>query len=237
VTSRLVPNSRILESMKEDNQTRKLTKQNLATLLGVSPRTVNRWLEQHCPHSRDERDRPMFNAEEVRAWRAAREADQDSQRASIAKAELVRKVTIAHRNELALAAERGLKDLDLGERIRAAKTHEDLVEISKEVGALLGSGALSPARGRAIQALMAEARHNMREHREAEGEEDPESLILVTLDGARLLRSFEGIVSDDRRASILQHVDSEAQLDLQEHPNVDLARVTEPTDTEPEATA
>ena len=158
-------------------------------------------------------------------WRSARGIrDTDQQGDSLAKAELFRRVTAAKRSELALAAERGLKDLDLSERIRAARTNDDLVGISKEVGALLGQGALSPARGRAIQALMAEARHNMREHREAEGNEDPDTLILVTHEGGRLLRAFEGIVSDERRARLIALAEDEARADLAEHPNVDLAR-------------
>ena len=47
---------------------RTLTKTRLAALLGVQTRTVNRWLEQGCPCSR-EKGRPLFNAEEVQRWR------------------------------------------------------------------------------------------------------------------------------------------------------------------------
>jgi len=164
---------------------RHATKADIASVFGVRPRTVNRWLEQGCPHSRDERGRPLLDVNEVRRWRAgapgvgggdegAGPADALASRSSLAKVELARKLTAAKRNELEFAAERGLRDLGLGDKIRAASTYDDLVEISKEVGALLGSGSLAPARGRAIQALLAEARHNMRARRELEGDDAPD---------------------------------------------------------------
>ena len=48
----------------------------------------------------------------------------------------------------------------------------------------------------------------------------------MTSEGARLLRAFEAIVSDERRLTVLQHVDREAAADLEENPNVDLARAS-----------
>ncbi|MGE0713791.1 MAG: helix-turn-helix domain-containing protein [Planctomycetota bacterium] len=233
--------------------TRTLTSKQLAALLGVTDRTVRWWASDlGCPHTREGR-RYLFDEAEVRAWQgsrpqadllgpppeqgtAAHAAAPLASRDSLAKAELARKLTVAKRNELELAAERGLRDLDLGDRIRAAESHRDLAVISKEVGALLGTGALHPARGRAIQALLAEARHNLREHREVEGVEEPQRLLLVSEEGAELLEAFEWIVSEERRGRVLALVKAEADADVAEDPHVDTAQgldpdaVTEPPD-------
>jgi excisionase family DNA binding protein len=223
---------------------RTLTSKQLAALFGVTDRTVRWWASDlGCPHTRQAR-RYLFDEAEVRAWQAGRpqaevaepppgaeapaSATPFASRDSLAKAELVRKLTVAKRNELDLAAERGLKDLDLGDRIRAAQTHRDLAVISKEVGALLGTGTLHPSRGRAIQALLAEARHNLREHRQVEGDEEPQRLLLVSEEGAELLEAFEWIVSEERRARVLALTKAEAEEDAAEDPHVDTASGLDP---------
>jgi len=207
---------------------RPLTKADVARIFDVSTRTVTAWVKKGCPVTIRPGRPHLFNEDELREWKRRDEESEgraiSASQDTLRRAELARKLTLARRNELELAAERGLPDLRLDEQIRAAKTHDDLMEISKEVGALLGSGALSPSRGRAIQALLAEARHNMRAHREAEGDEEPERLILLTSEGAELVRAFEGICSDERRQGILDHVHAEADVDLAQYPNVDMAR-------------
>ena len=64
----------------------------------------------------------------------------------------------------------------------------------------------------------------MRARRELEVDDDPEHLILLTKQGGELVRAFEGICSDERRAAILDFVRTEAEVDLAEFPNVDMAR-------------
>ena len=224
---------------------RTLTSKQIAAIFGVTDRTVRWWASDlGCPHTRSGR-RYLFDEAEVRAWQAGRpqadlaepppgagppapSAPPLASRDSLAKAELARKITVARRNEMDLAAERGLKDLDLGDRIRAAESHHDLAVISKEVGALLGTGALHPSRGRAIQALLAEARHNLREHRQVEGDEEPQRLLLVSEEGAELLEAFEWIVSDERRARVLALAKAEAEEDAAEDPHVDTAQGIDP---------
>ena len=226
---------------------RRLTSKQLAARLGVTDRTVRWWASDlGCPHTRQGR-RYLYDEAEVRSWKAGRpQADLGepqpppsagapaprttplASRDSLAKAELARKLTVAKRNEMDLAAERGLKDLDLGDRIRAAQSHHDLAVISKEVGALLGTGALHPSRGRAIQALLAEARHNLREHREVEGDEEPQRLLLVSEEGAELLEVFEWIVSEERRARVLSLAKTEAEADAAADPHVDTAQGIDP---------
>ena len=66
-----------------------------------------------------------------------------------------------------------------------------------------GKAPSQPPRARAIQAVIADARQNTRAHLEAEGDEEPERLILLTKEGGALVRAFEGIVSDERREAIL----------------------------------
>ncbi|HBP22635.1 MAG TPA: hypothetical protein DEA08_33255 [Planctomycetes bacterium] len=229
----------------QEHPNRRATKRDIAAVFGVQPRTVNRWLEQGCPHSRDDRGRPRFDPGEVRAWREGGGTDAGmgggtpppESRATFARADLVRKVTQAKRSELELAAELELKDLGLDAKILAAKSYEDYVSIDLEIGALLARGALSPPRARAIQAVIADARQNTRAHLEAEGDEEPERLILLTKEGGALVRAFEGIVSDERREAILEHVFGEAEVDLEEFPNVDLTRAAQGSsdETEPEA--
>lgn len=212
---------------------RDVNKRDLAAVFGVKPRTVNRWLKRGCPHTRD-RGRLLFNVEEVRRWHEAATDDDPgdmpasappSPSASLAKADLVRRVTQAKKSEMELAAEQALRDLGLDAKILAAKSYEDYTAIDLEIGALLARGALHPSRARAIQGVIADARQNTKAHRDAEGDEDPQRYILLTTEGAELVRAFEGICSDERRQAILDHVHAEAEVDLAEFPNVDMARV------------
>ncbi len=215
---------------------RDATKRDIAVVFGVKPRTVNRWMKRGCPYTRDDRGRLLFNLDEVRRWREE-SPDEDgedephvapvSSRATLAKVDLVRRVTQAKRSELELEAEQALKGLGLDTKILAAKTYEDYVVIDLEIGALLARGALNPARARAIQAVIADARQNTKAHLDTEGDAEPERLILLTKEGGALARAFEGIISDERREAILEHVFAEAEADLEEFPNVDLTRAAQ----------
>lgn len=213
-----------------------LTRGQLAKALGVSSRTVTTWVSEGCPCTR-EGNRDLFDEAKVRAWRADRQRTMPTagatavegleqslpSRDSLVRAELVRKLTIARKNEMELAAEKGLKDLDLGARIRAAKTHDDMLTISSEVCALVGTGSLSPARGRTIQGLIAEMRHSLKQHRDNEVDEDADQFVPLTEEGIKLVEDFEAIVSDERRALVLDHVRGQRAIDEAETPNVDLA--------------
>ncbi len=223
------------------------TRDEIADALGVQPRTVTGWVAEGCPCDRKGR-RLLFNEVEVRAWRARRGGPAASppagplpldgsdpppvaSRDSLARAELARKLTVARKNELELAAERSLKDLPLADRARNAKTIEDLAATALEALALVCSGQMTASRGRTIQGLLGEARHGLKDKREVEGEEDQERLLIVTQEGHDLIDLFEGIVSDERRAAILEHVRGEAAFDLAENPNTDTA--LEPEDEPP----
>ncbi len=212
--------------------TRSLNRNQLAKALGVAARTVTRWVEMGCPYARV-KGRLMFDDGEVRAWCAQQGLDLPAAptppagaampRGPAATADLVRKLAQAKRSELELAAERGLRDLGLDERIRGCKTFEEFAAIDLEVAALLANGTLSPDRARAIQGSTAGARQNTKAHHEADDGLDRERFVLASEDALKIAEAFEGIVSDERRASIVAHVLAEAAVDLAEHPNVDLA--------------
>ena len=218
------------DTKTDDGRTRSLTVAETAAALGVSARTVRRWIGEGCPANR----RPWrLDADEVRAWctdqgRRARStaapigAPASPSRATLATAELARRLTVARKNELELQAEKGLKELGLGEKIRAAQTHADLLEYTKQVIDLVGSGAMTPERGRTLQGLVTTAGRHMKA-RHAEGAGAPERILLTTEEGWTLLEAFEGIVSDARRADLVELVLAAAAEDQQENPNVDLA--------------
>lgn len=50
---------------------KRLNKQALAEAFGVTPRTVQRWLQQGCPHQRSEDGALSFDVDEVRRWSTA----------------------------------------------------------------------------------------------------------------------------------------------------------------------
>lgn len=142
---------------------RTLSRAQLATGLGVDQRTVTRWVDMGCPHSRIKR-RLLFNETEVRAWCAQHGlalpaaapagdgAPPSAPRAPLAMADLARKLTLAKRSELELAAERGLKDLGLDEKIRKARTFEEYAALAARSGRssrTARSPPTGPARSRA----------------------------------------------------------------------------------------
>lgn len=229
------------------------SKEQIANALGVSVRTVERYVKRGCPCSRA-KGRPVFAEAEVRRWRsqqalsgrsgrpshadalpaaapapsrrsgktaAAAFPPEGASKQNLAKAELARKISIAKKNELEVAAEKALKELGLDERIRAAQGFGDLIAINQEVAALLASGTLLPSRGQAIQRLMAEARQNLLAQQQAGQEHADQRMFLCTEEGGLLLRVFEGIVSDARREVVLRVVKEQASADLREHPDVD----------------
>ncbi|MCO5166599.1 MAG: helix-turn-helix domain-containing protein [Planctomycetes bacterium] len=233
------------------------TKQQIAEALGVSVRTVERYVTRGCPHT-TVKGRPLFSEAEVRRWRdgealsgrvgrpshadalpdepapvprpsptppvpAPAFGSEAASKQNLAKAELARKISIAKKNELEVAAEKALRELGLDQKIRDARGFDDLARINHEVAALIASGALLPSRGQAIQRLMAEARQNLVAQQQAVPEQASTQVFLCTEEGGLLLRMFEGIVSDARRERIMALVRDQAEADLVENPNVDTA--------------
>lgn len=225
---------------------RNLSKRQLAQVLGVSVRTIERYSQRGCPSSKV-KGQLRFSEQEVLRWRASqgntgragRPSHQDAlpsravvrpapahgppvaSKQSLAKAELARKISIARKNELEVASEKALKDLGLDQKIRDARGFGDLIAINQEVAALLASGSLLPSRGQAIQRLMAEARQNMLAQQDAGREHADGRVFLCTEEGGLMLRVFEGIVSGARREIVLRVLKEQAEADLLENPDVD----------------
>lgn len=215
--------------------TKTLSASALARVLGKTERTVRRWPAMGCPVAQE---KPLrFNEAEVRAWCAGRglkvapprnepaptAPSPGAPRLDAKAADLVRKVTAAKKDQREYDAERRLKDLGLDEKIRGVKTHEDLLTYTLEVMALIGSGDMIPERGRVLRSLVAEATRALRVIRESDGDVEPERIHLASPQGVALLEAFEWIVSDERRAEILAHVQRERELDEEEFDTFDLA--------------
>ena len=66
---------------------------------------------------------------------------------------------------------------------------------------------------------MAGARQHDKETRNV-GSEEVTNYVMAGEEAYALVRIFEGIVSDERRVRILEHIVSEARIDIKEHPDV-----------------
>lgn len=113
---------------------RKLTAEELATLLGLRPGRVRTWLRQGCPCERDDKGRPLLDAAVVTRWRSERLL------ASLGPGAAARAPFPA-----------------LSEEIRGAESFEGLSELAKKVAAGLCCFTVSVAQGWALNALLLEA--------------------------------------------------------------------------------
>ena len=238
---------------------RRVNKQTLATAFGVTPRTVQRWIQQGCPHERDGEGTPSFDVEEVRRWStsptsrapsppaggqpsppapapppAPRPAAPDPLEASDVaaqsfdqlhkRARAAQGVARARKAELELQQEKGLKDLGLADRIAAAQTWADLVQLAREVTRHVASGAISTQRGQALRQLLAETRHAVRQQERettTRGAQDGR-LVLVTEEARQLAEDFDTLVNGWRRRWVLEAVALHRAADKAELPEGDL---------------
>lgn len=207
---------------------RAATRVEAARALGVTPKTIDEWRGRETPAPHDVRDgHPVFDVEELRAWALAqglgpgRERDTGVGREELRRAEAAAKGARAKRLALDARAEEGLGDLDLAERIRDAESREELLAMSREVGALVASGRLLPDRARALREVLAESRQLVREVEAARGSSQLERGLVCTDEVVPLVVAFEGIESPERRARVLRLVDAIAEEDRLERPVVD----------------
>lgn len=210
-----------------------MDKHELAGRLGVSIRTIERWLKIGCPHGRDDMGALVFDEPAVVAWARDRDLlrgrpDPGSENRSIlsdgpvatrenlTKAEIARKISIVRRNELEIAAEKGLKGLDLAERIREAKTLDEVNAIGREVAALVASGSLVAARATALRQLLGDSRRGLVAASRDARDLDDDRVVLCSTRGLRVLQAFEALVSEDRQTRVETFVATELELDLKD---------------------
>lgn len=111
----------------------------------------------------------------------------------------------------------------LVERIRGLATKAEAAEVMREAAALGALGILSKDRAAAVKQLMTEARQYLKDDRE-----DPTDAVSRTFfagpEAVDLIRLFEGIVDDSRRAAVLEFALGQARLDLLENPAGDMTK-------------
>ena len=108
---------------------------------------------------------------------------------------------------------------NLADQIRDARTNEQLGDLAREVAAKVATGDLSASQGKTIESLIREARQQLKAHEDKGGQEDMKNVLLAGEEAYELVFCYEGIVSDDRRAAVLQSVRDALALDKVENPN------------------
>lgn len=221
-----------------------LSKAELAERLDVTIRTVTNWVQAGCPSVQDGGERRFVEAD-VRRWRAAQGHAAQGHAAGAARpepapapmsapygtgsmpagaaerADLAGKIARARRHELEVAQERGLKELGLDEKVRAAKTASDLAQIAVEVTALSSAGAITPARSHALRQLLAETRHNLSARERRADERGDGRLVLATEDACALVAKFDTLVNGWRRRWLLEALELHLAEDEKEFPGFD----------------
>ena len=104
-------------------------------------------------------------------------------------------------------------------RVEGARTDEERAALQHELAALVARGVLSASEGQVIRASLASAGTHDRAAREAPDPEAKLSRVYASADAYAIVRAVDGIVSDERRAALLQHVVDVYLEDLEEHPH------------------
>jgi hypothetical protein len=224
-----------------------VTRSELAERLGVTPKTIANWIEAGCPTTQVEGEERLVVAEAERWCQARgltgrpgrpRRCDATDERTvapspasaeptrpgltpkdAAARADAARKIAQARQQEHELEQERGLKDLDLAERIRRVTTADELVRLDLEVAALVGSGAMKHQRGQALRQLLAQA-HRALAARETDASDD-EALYLVTREARELAQRFDELGNGWRRRWLLVAAERHLEQDRLELPDTD----------------
>lgn len=228
-----------------------LSKAEVADALGVTIRTVNRWRALGCPrveeageeryvvdqvqawldsregtaeapHSAREESEPPAPSTAVPTFSSlpprgpTAVTKETRQRAEVAKI-----IASTRMTELEVQQEKNLRDRPLAELIRAATTLEDLGELTTEILALVGEGSLRPVRANALHKLLVERRQQLK----AQEHDRPDPLggkvLLCTAEVEPIVRAFEAIYSDERRARVANFLLEVYEEDLAEAPATD----------------
>lgn len=111
--------------------------------------------------------------------------------------------------------------LEFAEAVLAATSDEERARLQHRLAHLIALGVYGHQEANAIRQSLNTATAHNREARNAPGDEARASRVYAGPDSYGLVRAFDGIVSDERRARILRLVADEFQADLAEHPPID----------------
>ena len=110
--------------------------------------------------------------------------------------------------------------VEIADLISAAETDEDRGRVFHLIAEAIARKGVSVAEAKALGEVLDRARMAGREHR-ATPQDDPERVLLISRDGATLLQGYERIVSEERRARVLELVAELVEEDLLELPTAD----------------
>lgn len=102
------------------------------------------------------------------------------------------------------------------------ETHADAREVLRYASRLAVLGTLPQPRVRALKEVLAEARQYLRDERQDPGGA-VERTFFASPEAVDVIRAFEGIVSEERRAEVVEFLLAQVQLDLKENPTGDMA--------------
>ena len=114
---------------------------------------------------------------------------------------------------------------DLTRRVREATTDRDRAQLCGDLAAALHLGLIDPTIGRAMGALIAEARQCDRAAREGEGDVEAEPTYLLSETGILVARAVDFLVSPELRQEALEYARELTRRDLERFPNPAQAEV------------
>lgn len=105
--------------------------------------------------------------------------------------------------------------------VRNVRSLEDVARAQREIAAGMAAGAIEPAVGRALSEVLAEERLALQKAREHGAGGDAKTWTLLSAEAARVAEALDLIVSEERRARLIDMIARELELDMIEHPAID----------------
>lgn len=189
-----------------------LTTEEAAARLGVASRTLERWAQSHGDVGGS-----TWTLAGLRRWSLPRLVEWlELQRRTGGRVGTGAGRTTGPVLPGAGGLERGRDQVpeELRARLKAVRTRDELASLYREVTDLTLTGRLAPTTAQALTRLLADLGNLLEE--QARSGAVPEAL--VSADAVLLAQVFEGLVSDRRRAELLEHARALAQADAVEFP-------------------
>jgi len=114
---------------------------------------------------------------------------------------------------------------DLARRVQEATSDRERAQLCNDLAAALHLGLIEPVVGRAMGALIAEARQCDRAARESEGDTDAQPIYLLSERGIILARAMDFVISPELRAEAEAYVEDLVRRDHELFPNPTQAEV------------